>query len=124
MSLSSAAITYNLVKFHPGFFHFFYAAIDMLSSIAVVESCMMAVACFVPNFTMDLVIGAGLLARAGVTFPIDEGNQCPIITREINQHTDGVQQSDSQQITDDMSLGDPVQLDNQSDAEVLQQGAD
>ncbi|KAK4358900.1 hypothetical protein RND71_021129 [Anisodus tanguticus] len=61
MSLSSAAITYNLVKFHPGFFHFLYSAIDLLSSIAVVESCMMVVACFVPNFTMGLVVGAGLL---------------------------------------------------------------
>nr|XP_016511792.1 PREDICTED: ABC transporter G family member 15-like isoform X3 [Nicotiana tabacum] len=61
MSLCSAAITYNLVKFHPGFFHFLYAAIDLLSSIAVVESCMMLVACFVPNFTLGLVIGAGLL---------------------------------------------------------------
>ncbi|OIT08069.1 PREDICTED: ABC transporter G family member 12-like [Nicotiana attenuata] len=61
MSLCSAAITYNLVKFHPGFFHFLYATIDLLSSIAVVESCMMLVACFVPNFTMGLVIGAGLL---------------------------------------------------------------
>ncbi|MCE5166105.1 ABC transporter G member 15 [Datura stramonium] len=61
MCLCSAAITYNLVKFHPGFFHFLYAAIVLLSSIAVVESCMMVVACFVPNFTMGLVLGAGLL---------------------------------------------------------------
>ncbi|XP_055833324.1 ABC transporter G family member 15-like [Solanum dulcamara] len=61
MSMSSAAITYNLAKFHPGFFHFLYASIVLLSSIAVVESCMMVVACFVPNFTMGLVVGAGLL---------------------------------------------------------------
>ncbi|KAM3398496.1 ABC transporter G family member 15 isoform X1 [Capsicum galapagoense] len=61
MSLSSVAITYNLVKFHPGFFHFMYAAIILWSSIAVVESCMMLVASFVPNFTMGLVVGAGLL---------------------------------------------------------------
>ncbi|KAH0777901.1 hypothetical protein KY290_009312 [Solanum tuberosum] len=61
MSMSSAAITYSLVKFHPGFFHFLYAAIVLLSSITVVESCMMVVACFVPNFTMGLVVGAGIL---------------------------------------------------------------
>ncbi|KAL3324649.1 hypothetical protein AABB24_038659 [Solanum stoloniferum] len=61
MSISSAAITYSLVKFHPGFFHFLYAAIVLLSSITVVESCMMVVACFVPNFTMGLVVGAGIL---------------------------------------------------------------
>ncbi|MCD7469497.1 hypothetical protein HAX54_008595 [Datura stramonium] len=56
MCLCSAATAYNLVKFHPGFFHFLYAAIVLLSSIAVVESCMMVVACFVPNFTMGLVL--------------------------------------------------------------------
>ncbi|XP_049379130.1 ABC transporter G family member 15-like [Solanum stenotomum] len=61
MSMSSSAITYSLVKFHPGFFHFLYAAIVLLSSITVVESCMMVVACFVPNFTMGLVVGAGIL---------------------------------------------------------------
>lgn len=61
MSMSSAAIIYILVKFHPGFFHFLYAAIVLLSSIAVVESCMMLVASFVPNFTMGLVVGAGIL---------------------------------------------------------------
>ncbi|VFQ95549.1 unnamed protein product [Cuscuta campestris] len=61
MSFSSAAITYNLAKFHPGFFHFVYATLVLLSSIAVVESCMMVVASFVPNFTMGLITGAGLI---------------------------------------------------------------
>nr|GMD24487.1 ABC transporter G family member 15-like [Ipomoea batatas]GME18250.1 ABC transporter G family member 15-like [Ipomoea batatas] len=61
MSFSSAAITYTLVKFHPGFIHFTYAAVDLLCSLGVVESCMMVVASIVPNFTMGLVIGAGLI---------------------------------------------------------------
>ncbi|CAH9133304.1 unnamed protein product [Cuscuta epithymum] len=61
MSFSSAAITYHLARFHPGFFHFIYAVIMLLSSIAVIESCMMVVASFVPNFTMGLVIGAGVI---------------------------------------------------------------
>ncbi|XP_031113512.1 ABC transporter G family member 15-like [Ipomoea triloba] len=61
MSFSSAAITYHLAKFHAGFFHFIYASLVLLSSVAVVESCMMVVASFVPNFTMGLVTGAGLI---------------------------------------------------------------
>nr|GMD69696.1 ABC transporter G family member 15-like [Ipomoea batatas] len=59
--IGSAAITYHLAKFHAGFFHFIYASLVLLSSVAVVESCMMVVASFVPNFTMGLVTGAGLI---------------------------------------------------------------
>ncbi|EYU46235.1 hypothetical protein ABFS82_04G061500 [Erythranthe guttata] len=61
ISLSSASITYFMVKFHPGIFHFVYAALDLLLSIAVIESCMMVVAAVVPNFMMGVILGAGLI---------------------------------------------------------------
>lgn len=61
MALSSASIFYFMVKFHPGFFHFMYAALDLLLSIAVIESCMMVVAALVPNFMMGVIVGAGLI---------------------------------------------------------------
>ncbi|KAI3449992.1 hypothetical protein Pfo_006657 [Paulownia fortunei] len=61
MSFSSASITYFMVKYHPGLSHFMYAALDLLISIAVVESCMMVVAAVVPNFMMGVIIGAGLI---------------------------------------------------------------
>ncbi|XP_051118548.1 ABC transporter G family member 15-like [Andrographis paniculata] len=69
MSFSTASITYFMVKYHPGFSHFMYAALDLLISIAVVESCMMVVAAIVPNFLMGVIIGAGfigiMMATAG-----------------------------------------------------------
>ncbi|KAL3828210.1 hypothetical protein ACJIZ3_017012 [Penstemon smallii] len=69
MSFSSASITYFMVKFHPGLDHFIYAVLDLLLSIAVVESCMMVVAALVPYFLMGVVIGAGfiglMMASAG-----------------------------------------------------------
>ncbi|KAK4482431.1 hypothetical protein RD792_009588 [Penstemon davidsonii] len=69
MSFSSASITYFMVKFHPGLDHFIYAFLDLLLSIAVVESCMMVVAALVPYFLMGVVIGAGfiglMMASAG-----------------------------------------------------------
>ncbi|GMP87911.1 hypothetical protein CsSME_00040092 [Camellia sinensis var. sinensis] len=49
MSLSTATITYHMVN-----------------SIAVVESCMMVVASFVPNFLMELITGAGIIISKGV----------------------------------------------------------
>ncbi|XP_011080364.1 ABC transporter G family member 12 [Sesamum indicum] len=69
MSFTSASITYFMVKFHPGLFHFMFAALDLLLSIAVVESCMMVIAAIVPNFMMGVIIGAGfigiMMASAG-----------------------------------------------------------
>ncbi|KAK6164116.1 hypothetical protein DH2020_000980 [Rehmannia glutinosa] len=61
MSFSSASIIYFMVKYHPGLSHFMYAVLDLLLSIAVVESCMMVVAAVVPNFLMGVIIGAGLI---------------------------------------------------------------
>ncbi|CAK9183473.1 unnamed protein product [Ilex paraguariensis] len=61
MSLSSATITYNMVKFRPGFSHFLYSFLDLLSCIAAIESCMMVVASLVPNFLMGLITGAGII---------------------------------------------------------------
>ncbi|KAK4492356.1 hypothetical protein RD792_003160 [Penstemon davidsonii] len=70
MSFSSASITYFMVKFHPGFSHFIYAALDLLISIAIIESCMMVVAAIVPNFLMGVIIGSGfigiMMASAGL----------------------------------------------------------
>lgn len=61
MSFSTASITYFTVKYHPGLSHFLYAVLDLLLSIAVVESCMMVVAAIVSNFLMGVVIGAGFI---------------------------------------------------------------
>ncbi|XP_058199262.1 ABC transporter G family member 15-like isoform X1 [Rhododendron vialii] len=61
MSLSTVTITYYMVKLHPGFLHYIYTYLDLLSSIAVIESCMMVVASLVPNFLMGLITGAGII---------------------------------------------------------------
>ncbi|KAI3822504.1 hypothetical protein L1987_10094 [Smallanthus sonchifolius] len=61
MSFSTAAITYNMVKFHPGFHRQMYACLDLLLSIAAVESSMMVIASFVPNFMLGIIIGAGFI---------------------------------------------------------------
>ncbi|KAM7272282.1 hypothetical protein ACFE04_026945 [Oxalis oulophora] len=61
MSLSTASITYFMVKFRPGASHFAYICIDLILSIAVVESVMMTIASLVPNYLMGIIIGAGYL---------------------------------------------------------------
>ncbi|KAA8528071.1 hypothetical protein F0562_035060 [Nyssa sinensis] len=61
LSLATATITYNMVHFRPGFSHFLYTCLDLVSSIAVVESCMMVVASLVPNFLMGIITGAGII---------------------------------------------------------------
>lgn len=61
MSFSSASITYFIAKFHPGLSHFTFATLDLLISIAVVESSMLVVASVVPNFLMGVIIGAGFI---------------------------------------------------------------
>ncbi|KAL3529931.1 hypothetical protein ACH5RR_009253 [Cinchona calisaya] len=76
MAFSSSAITYFTAKFRSGFFHFLYAAIDLLLSISVIEGCMMVVASLVPNFMMGLIVGAGfigiMMATAGFFCPLPE----------------------------------------------------
>nr|KJB35758.1 hypothetical protein B456_006G126900 [Gossypium raimondii] len=67
MSLSTAAITYYMVKFHPGISHFMYVSLDLISSIATVESCMMMIASLVPNFMMGVIIGAGYIGLLMMT---------------------------------------------------------
>ncbi|KAK3205238.1 hypothetical protein Dsin_019284 [Dipteronia sinensis] len=61
MSLSTASITYYMVKFHSGISHFMYDGLDLICSIAAIESCMMLIASLVPNFMMGVIIGAGYL---------------------------------------------------------------
>lgn len=68
MTLSSVSITYFVVKFRTGFYHFMYAALDLLISIAIVESCMMVVASLVPNFMMGIIVGAGFIVRISLNF--------------------------------------------------------
>lgn len=63
MSFSTAAITYNMVKFHPGFDLEMFACLDLLLSIAAVESSMMVIAAVVPNFMLGIIIGAGFIVR-------------------------------------------------------------
>ncbi|XP_021277890.1 ABC transporter G family member 13 isoform X2 [Herrania umbratica] len=61
MSLATSSITYYMVKFHPGISHFTYVSLDLISSIATVESCMMMIASLVPNFMMGVIIGSGYI---------------------------------------------------------------
>uniref|UniRef100_A0A5B6ZC68 Putative ABC-2 type transporter family protein isoform 1 n=1 Tax=Davidia involucrata TaxID=16924 RepID=A0A5B6ZC68_DAVIN len=61
MSVSTATITHYMVHFRPGFSYFAYSCLDLLSSVAVVESCMMVVASLVPNFLMGIITGAGII---------------------------------------------------------------
>ncbi|KAF5725469.1 ABC transporter family protein [Tripterygium wilfordii] len=61
MSFATATITFYMVKFRPEFSHFVYICLDLTSSIAVVEGCMMTIASLVPNFLMGVIIGAGFI---------------------------------------------------------------
>lgn len=63
MSIASSSITYYMVKFRSGISHYIYACLDLICSIAVVESCMMMIASVVPNFMMGIIVGAGYLVR-------------------------------------------------------------
>ncbi|KAL4578654.1 hypothetical protein LXL04_014783 [Taraxacum kok-saghyz] len=61
MSFITAIVTYNMVKFQSGFSHITYACLDLLFSIAVVESSMMVVGSLVPNIMMGIIVGAGFI---------------------------------------------------------------
>ncbi|KAJ0467146.1 putative ABC transporter, AAA+ ATPase domain, ABC-2 type transporter [Helianthus annuus] len=61
MAFVTAIVTYNMVKFQSGFSHITYACLDLLFSIAVVESCMMVIASLVPNFMMGIITGSGFI---------------------------------------------------------------
>ncbi|KAI3795845.1 hypothetical protein L1987_38505 [Smallanthus sonchifolius] len=61
MAFITAIVTYNMVKFQSGFSHITYAGLDLLFSIAVVESCMMVIATLVPNFMMGIITGSGYI---------------------------------------------------------------
>ncbi|XP_071709219.1 ABC transporter G family member 12-like [Rutidosis leptorrhynchoides] len=61
MSFVTAIVTYNMVKFQSGFTHITYACLDLLLSMAVIESCMMVVASLVPNFMMGIIVGSGFI---------------------------------------------------------------
>lgn len=63
MSLSAGTITYYMVKFRPEFSHYVYMCLDLISSIAAVESSMMIIASLVPNFLMGVIVGAGYIVR-------------------------------------------------------------
>ncbi|KAH0926767.1 hypothetical protein HID58_019023 [Brassica napus] len=61
LSVITGTITYNLVKFRPGFSHYAFFCLNIFFSVSVIESLMMVVASLVPNFLMGLVTGAGLI---------------------------------------------------------------
>ncbi|KAG6629905.1 hypothetical protein I3843_14G118000 [Carya illinoinensis] len=61
MSIATAAITYYMVKFRPEFSPFVFICLDLISSIAVIESTMMIIASLVPNFLMGVIVGAGYI---------------------------------------------------------------
>ncbi|CAN0901809.1 ABC transporter G family member 15 [Linum grandiflorum] len=62
MSLSTASITFYMVRPRGGCFScFVFICLDLLSSIAAVESCMMTIASLVPNYLMGIVTGAGYI---------------------------------------------------------------
>ncbi|CAL1409645.1 unnamed protein product [Linum trigynum] len=67
MSLSTASITYYMVKFRTEFSRFVYVCLLLISGIAAVESCMMAIASLVPNFLMGVIIGAGYIGILAMT---------------------------------------------------------
>ncbi|KAL1197407.1 ABC transporter G family member 15 [Cardamine amara subsp. amara] len=61
LSVITGTITYNLVKFRPGFSHYAFFCLNLFFSVSVIESLMMVVASLVPNFLMGLITGAGLI---------------------------------------------------------------
>lgn len=67
MSLTTTTIIYYTVKLQPGFLHYTFGFLTLLSSIAVVESIMMIVASLVPNFLLGMITGAGIIVRKTTT---------------------------------------------------------
>ncbi|XP_074583480.1 ABC transporter G family member 12-like [Curcuma longa] len=61
IALSSASITYYMVKFRTGFSHFAFYTLTLYGGIADIESLMMIVASLVPNYLMGIITGAGLI---------------------------------------------------------------
>lgn len=61
LSFSAGTITYYMVKFRKGFYHYAYFIISLYGSIAVVESLMMIIASVVPNYLMGIITGAGVM---------------------------------------------------------------
>lgn len=67
MALSTTTIIYYMVKLQPGFLHFMFSFLILLSSIAVVESIMMIIASLVLNFLLGIITGAGIIVRETTT---------------------------------------------------------
>ncbi|KAJ4845029.1 hypothetical protein Tsubulata_031431, partial [Turnera subulata] len=65
ISLIPGAIAYTLAGLQPRFTHFIYFALTLYACMLLVESLMMIVASFMPNFLMGLI--------TGLTFPSDRG---------------------------------------------------
>ncbi|AES89553.2 ABC transporter G family member 15 [Medicago truncatula] len=61
IALTSCTITYNMVKFRPGFIHYVFFTLNVYGCLSVIESIMMVVASLVPNFLMGIVTGAGII---------------------------------------------------------------
>jgi hypothetical protein len=69
ISLASCTITYNMVKFRPGFIHYVFFTLNIYGCISVIESLMMVVASLVPNFLMGIITGAGIIVRKNKLMP-------------------------------------------------------
>ena len=65
IALTSCTITYNMVKFRPGFIHYVFFTLNVYGCLSVIESIMMVVASLVPNFLMGIITGAGIIVRSG-----------------------------------------------------------
>ncbi|XP_047322164.1 ABC transporter G family member 15-like [Impatiens glandulifera] len=61
ISMSTATITYFMVKSRPGFSYYVFSCLNLLFNLSAIESCMMVVASIVPNFLMGIITGAGTL---------------------------------------------------------------
>lgn len=59
-SLVPGVIAYNMVGLNNGFEHFVYYAMVLFVCMMLVESLMMIVASFVPDFLMGIITGAGI----------------------------------------------------------------
>jgi hypothetical protein len=63
----TTTIVFFMVQLQQGFGHFSYLLLDLLGTMAVVESLMMIVAALVPNFLMGIGTGAAIMVRCHVT---------------------------------------------------------
>ncbi|KAJ6853108.1 ABC transporter G family member 12-like [Iris pallida] len=67
VATASGAITCSMVKFRSGFEHYAYFIVSLYVAVTVIESLMMVVAAFVPNYMMGVITGAGIIGLMMMT---------------------------------------------------------